>query len=312
MARAEAGASLADARAAIDAAFAHDHAGGEEASTHTRLRVAGICCPSETPLIHAILDRRPGVRAVKVIIPTKTVLVEHAASTASAGSIVDALNAARLGASLASAGWGPSGSLDDSAPNAADLASCRAMFGESLPPQSVMASSVLLLVSLLHYVGGALDPLGWVALGAVAVGIPPVGARKAAGSLRNGVVDINTLVTLAVAGACALREFGEAAAVVALFGVSEWLEDRAMGRASAAMGAVLALRPHPRGDSPPRTSRPPPRTSPWARRCWFVPASWFPSTASSSAGTPPWTSPRSRARASPCRNAPGTRRTAAR
>ena len=242
LARAEAGASLADARAAIDAAFAHDHAGGEEASTHTRLRVAGICCPSETPLIHAILDRRPGVRAVKVIIPTKTVLVEHAASTASAGSIVDALNAARLGASLASAGWGPSGSFDDSAPNAADLASCRAMFGESLPPQSVMASSVLLLVSLLHYVGGALDPLGWVALGAVAVGIPPV-ARKAAGSLRNGVVDINTLVTLAVAGACALREFGEAAAVVALFGVSEWLEDRAMGRASAAMGAVLALRP---------------------------------------------------------------------
>ena len=30
LARAEAGASLADARAAIDAAFAHDHAGGEE------------------------------------------------------------------------------------------------------------------------------------------------------------------------------------------------------------------------------------------------------------------------------------------
>ena len=249
---------------------------------------------------------------MKVIIPTKTVLVEHAASTASAGSIVDALNAARLGASLASAGWGPSGSFDDSAPNAADLASCRAMFGESLPPQSVMASSVLLLVSLLHYVGGALDPLGWVALGAVAVGIPPV-ARKAAGSLRNGVVDINTLVTLAVAGACALREFGEAAAVVALFGVSEWLEDRAMGRASAAMGAVLGLRPQfARRPFASRTSRPPPRTSPWARRCWFVPASWFPSTASSSAGTPPWTSPRSRARVSPCRNARGGGRTAAR
>ena len=31
--------------------------------------------------------------------------------------------------------------------------------------------------------------------------------------------------------------------MVALFGVSEWLEDRAMGRASVAMGAVLALRP---------------------------------------------------------------------
>lgn len=242
LARATAGATVADARAAIEAAVAGEHAGGEEASTHTRLRVAGICCPSETPLIHAILDRRPGVRAVKVIVPTKTVLVEHAASTASAGSIVDALNAARLGASLASAGKAASDSFDDSAPDAADLASCRATFGESPPPLSVVASCVFLFVSLLHYVGDALDPLRWVALGAVAVGIPPI-ARKAAGSLRNGVVDINALMTLAVAGACALREFGEAAAVVALFGVSEWLEDRAMGRASAAMGAVLALRP---------------------------------------------------------------------
>ena len=97
-------------------------------------------------------------------------------------------------------------------------------------------------MSLLHYVGGDFEHLRWVALGAVVVGIPPI-ARKAAGSLRNGVVDINTLMTVAVAGACALQDFGEAAAVVALFGVSEWLEDRAMGRASSAMGAVLALRP---------------------------------------------------------------------
>ncbi len=38
----------------------------------------------------------------KIIVPTKTMLVEHAAKAASADSIVDALNAARLQASLAS------------------------------------------------------------------------------------------------------------------------------------------------------------------------------------------------------------------
>ena len=50
---------------------AAEHAGGDEASTHTRLKVLGICCPSEVPLIHSILDKRPGVRSVKVIVPRR-------------------------------------------------------------------------------------------------------------------------------------------------------------------------------------------------------------------------------------------------
>ena len=89
---------------AIVLAVDSEHLGGTEPSTHTRLKVQGICCPSEVPLIHSILDKKPGIRGVKVIVPTKTVLVEHAAKAAPADSIVDALNAARLQASLASAG----------------------------------------------------------------------------------------------------------------------------------------------------------------------------------------------------------------
>lgn len=222
---------------AIVLAVDSEHLGGAEPSTHTRLKVQGICCPSEVPLIHSILDKRPGIRAVKVIVPTKTVLVEHAAKAAPADSIVDALNAARLQASLASAG-GESSSHGGG--DASDLGRCCG--AGSTPPVPILLACAFLAVSLLHYVGGDFEHLRWVALGAVVVGIPPI-ARKAAGSLRNGVVDINTLMTVAVAGACALQDFGEAAAVVALFGVSEWLEDRAMGRASSAMGAVLALRP---------------------------------------------------------------------
>ena len=222
---------------AIVLAVDSEHLGGTEPSTHTRLKVQGICCPSEVPLIHSILDKKPGIRGVKVIVPTKTVLVEHAAKAAPADSIVDALNAARLQASLASAGG------DSSNANGADASDLGRCCGPgSTPPTPILVACVFLAVSLLHYIGGDFEHLRWVALGAVVVGIPPI-ARKAFGSLRNGVVDINTLMTVAVAGACALQDFGEAAAVVALFGVSEWLEDRAMGRASSAMGAVLALRP---------------------------------------------------------------------
>ena len=242
LARAEAGASLADARAAIDAAFAHDHAGGEEASTHTRLRVAGICCPSETPLIHAILDRRPGVRAVKVIIPTKTVLVEHAASTASAGSIVDALNAARLGACAGLRRMGASDSFEDSAPS--DRGS-RVMSRDVRgfpPPQSVMASCVFLFRLPARLRSDALDPLGWVALGAVAVGIPPVGAksRRESSQRRRRHQHARDARRRGRVRASGIRRGGGRGGALRRLGV---MEDRAMGRASAAMGAVLALRP---------------------------------------------------------------------
>ncbi|CAL6286867.1 unnamed protein product [Bathycoccus prasinos] len=60
----------------------HERRGGNEVASQTRFKVEGICCPSEVPLIHNILDSMSGVRDVKVIVPTKMVLVEHAANRA--------------------------------------------------------------------------------------------------------------------------------------------------------------------------------------------------------------------------------------
>ena len=45
------------------------------------------------------------------------------------------------------------------------------------------------------------------------------------------------------AGAIAIGDYTEAAAVVVLFGLAEWLEARATGRARDAISAVLALKP---------------------------------------------------------------------
>ena len=232
---------------------AAEHAGGDEASTHTRLKVLGICCPSEVPLIHSILDKRPGVRSVKVIVPTKTVLVEHASRTATPSQLVDALNDARLQASLArSEARSKAETVVDVASVApyekktflARIASWREKTfpNGSLPPWPTQVACVCLFLSLFSAASEEARGLKYVALVAVVVGLPPI-AVKAVGSLRNRVVDINTLMSLSVVGACALGYFGEAAAVVALFGLSEWLEARAMGEAGIAMGAVLALRP---------------------------------------------------------------------
>ncbi len=48
---------------------------------------------------------------------------------------------------------------------------------------------------------------------------------------------------IASAGAIAIEDFTEAAAVVVLFGGAEWLETRATGRARDAIAAILALKP---------------------------------------------------------------------
>ncbi|CAL6286891.1 unnamed protein product [Bathycoccus prasinos] len=90
-------------------------------------------------------------------------------------------------------------------------------------------------------IGGVFEHFKWVALGAIAVGLPEI-LLKSYGSLRMRVVDINTLMAIAIAGAVALQDFFEAAAVVSLFTLSEWLESRAMAKTSDAMSAVLALR----------------------------------------------------------------------
>src|SRR5437762_2629142 len=68
-------------------------------------------------------------------------------------------------------------------------------------------------------------------------------ARRAIASVRAGVLDINVLMVIAVAGAMALREWTEAASVVFLFALAQLLEARAMDRARGAIRALMDLTP---------------------------------------------------------------------
>ena len=221
---------------AIHVAVRDEHAGGDEPSSHARLKVLGICCPSEVPLIHSILDKRAGVRSVKVIVPTKTVLVEHASKTATASQLVDALNAARLQASLsrsearwkaetvvdvAATGWDDGlGPTPTTVPyekrtlwSVVTSWHAKTFPSGSLPPWPTQVACLCLFLLPFSAASSEARGLRYVALLAVVVGLPPI-ARKAFGSLRNRVVDMNTLMSLSVVGACALGYFGEGAAVV--------------------------------------------------------------------------------------------------
>jgi Cd2+/Zn2+-exporting ATPase len=78
----------------------------------------------------------------------------------------------------------------------------------------------------------------------VAVGISGYEpARRAWRSLLARRLDINVLMSVAVAGALALGDWSEAAAVVWLFGVAQWLEGLSTERARHAIRSLMSLAP---------------------------------------------------------------------
>jgi Cd2+/Zn2+-exporting ATPase len=70
-----------------------------------------------------------------------------------------------------------------------------------------------------------------------------VPAARAAASIRLRELDINVLMVIAAAGASILGDLMEAATVLWLFSVAQWLERLSMDRARRAMSSLLALAP---------------------------------------------------------------------
>ena len=68
-------------------------------------------------------------------------------------------------------------------------------------------------------------------------------ARRAATSIRARTLDIHVLMTVAVIGAVAIGEWSEAATVIFLFAVAQYLESRSMDRARHAVRALMDLTP---------------------------------------------------------------------
>jgi Cd2+/Zn2+-exporting ATPase len=101
---------------------------------------------------------------------------------------------------------------------------------------------------LLIALGATLDALGQAPAAvasftaSIALSIP-VPARRALRSLATRTLDINVLMVIAVVGAMILGEWLEAAAVVWLFGIAQWLEAWSLTRARRAIRQLLTLAP---------------------------------------------------------------------
>ena len=92
------------------------------------------------------------------------------------------------------------------------------------------------------------DAMPWkiagMALAAIAIGLAGLSIySKGINALRNGRLNINALMTVAVTGAFLIGQWPEAAMVMALYAIAELIEARAVDRARNAIKSLMALAP---------------------------------------------------------------------
>ena len=193
----------------------------------TLLRVSGMDCADEVEAVNRALKPLPGVEDVQVNLMAGTVAVAHTAAV-SVETLVALLGKAGLRATLATAEAATDSPAD----------------GHRARLISVIVSGGFTGLGLdLQWL--KVEP-EWIRLGSFGIAILAGGwfiAPKAFGAVRRVSLDMNVLMTVAVMGAVAIGEWGEGAAVVFLFALSELLEAFSVARARRAVQSLMELSP---------------------------------------------------------------------
>jgi Zn2+/Cd2+-exporting ATPase len=187
-------------------------------------KIEGMDCHEEVAILEGSLERLAGVEALDADLMGQRLRVKYDAAKLTTAGIAEAV--ARTGMRA----W-----LEHEEPQPTASGTQRLRF--------VIGSGVLLAFGLAqHLVEASIIPVWLPFAASIALGVVPL-ARRAVTSVRAAVLDINVLMLVAIAGAIALGEWGEAASVVFLFAVAQWLESRAMDRARGAIRALMELAP---------------------------------------------------------------------
>ena len=189
-------------------------------------KIEGMDCREEVAMLERRFKNLPGLEAFSADLMGQRLHVKYDAAKLSASAIADAVADAGMRAWLEHEE--PVATGDEAARRRAAL---------------VWTSGVALASGLaIHFAGGA----AWAANVLFAVSAAAGGlltGRRAWTAARVRSLDINVLMIVAAAGAIALGEWSEAAAVVFLFALAQTLEVRTLERARSAIRALMDLTP---------------------------------------------------------------------
>jgi len=224
------------------AAHPHDHAGGQCSSspavapgslagpetvadgTRTAIRIMQMDCPTEEALIRKKLGGMSSVKSMEFNLLQRVITVVHTPNGLDA-----VLEAVR------SLGFEPE------VPDASgQLAAARE------PEKPWWPLALAGIAAIAAEAVGWLDLPGWLAAVLAILAIAACGLstyKKGWVALRNGDLNINALMSIAVTGALALGQWPEAAMVMVLFTIAELIEAKSLDRARNAIKGLMQLAP---------------------------------------------------------------------
>ena len=201
----------------------------------TVFRISSMDCASEESEIRRALEPITGIRGLSFQLGARTLAID-----APADLVLQALEVIRR------AGFDPQPiqPLGDE-PSHSENDGHEHNFSSGIG-QMVGALVLAVLAESVSYF--APDALPWKVLGmavaAIAIGLAGLDTyKKGWFALRNGKLNINALMTVAVTGAFLLGQWPEAAMVMALYAIAELIEAKAVDRARNAIKGLLALAP---------------------------------------------------------------------
>ena len=196
-------------------------------NVRTAIRIMQMDCPTEEALIRKKFSRMPYVRSMDFDLLQRVLTVVHAPEALD--SILAALRSLDFTPELADAD-------PDVTPTAAPHSPHKPWWPLALAGVAAAGSEA----------AGWLGAPVWLAAGLAILATLSCGLttyRKGWLAIRNGNLNINALMSIAVTGALILRQWPEAAMVMVLFTIAELIEAKSLDRARNAIQSLMQLTP---------------------------------------------------------------------